>query len=103
MTSALSITPFQIARLISHMDDYNLNSSALHCLCVIDAAGADALTMTSTARAMRLSTAALTSIADRLETLGFITRRPARVDRRVIWLELTQRGKEALQDILTFA
>lgn len=96
-------TSSQLAALISRSDDYKLSKSALHCLCVIDAAGADSLTMTTTARTMRTSTAALTGIADQLEELGFITRRPARIDRRVIWLELTERGKDALKDILTFA
>lgn len=96
-------TSFQLARFISRFDDYKLSKSAVHCLCVIDAAGADSLTMTSAARAMRISTAAITSIADHLEERGFIARRTARVDSRVIWLDLTERGKDALQDILTTA
>lgn len=103
ITTPVTIDPFAAARMLKSMAEYNLSASATHALCVIREAGADALTMSTTAKALGLSTAALTGLADTLEALGFITRRPARVDRRVIWLELTEQGRAALTDILTIA
>ncbi len=98
-----AITPLDLARILEASTEYKLNANDLHCLCVISAAGADALTMNSTAAAMKLSSAAITGIADKLESAGFITRRTARVDRRVIWLEITERGNHVLADILNSA
>ena len=89
--------------MLDRADQYRLNLSALRALCILHASGVGSLIMTSVAKALDLSTAAVTHIADNLERLGFIEREPAASDRRQIWLNLTDRGRDALTDILTSA
>jgi MarR family 2-MHQ and catechol resistance regulon transcriptional repressor len=100
---AIPASASSIAGILSRADQYRLSASALHTLCALRASGADSLIMTSVARKLDLSTAAVTHIADNLERLGFIERAPSESDRRVIWINLTDRGRDALTDILTAA
>lgn len=92
-----------LAGILGRADQYRLSFSALRTLCELRASGADSLIMTSVARKLDLSTAAVTHIADDLERRGFINRAPSATDRRVLWLNLTDRGRDALTDILTAA
>ena len=47
-----------------------------------------AQTASSIAKATRLTPAAVTSLIDRLEARGFVTRRPDPKDRRKVWVEM---------------
>jgi DNA-binding MarR family transcriptional regulator len=96
-------TAATLAGILARADQYRLSASSLHALCALRASGADSLTMTGAARQLDLSTAAVTGIADGLEARGFIQRAPSAADRRVTWLNLTDRGRDALTDILTAA
>lgn len=100
-THPAGISAFQAARLLKIATDSRLTPPGLHLLCVISAAGDDFLTMTAIARAMGVLPATVTGIADTLESRGLITRRASRKDRRIIWLELTERGRVTLHEVLT--
>lgn len=50
------------------------------------------------ARAAGLTQATVTSLVDKLERRGLVTRRRDTVDRRRIWIEATAEGKRALAD-----
>jgi len=99
MTST-HIDPALMARMLRTAGLYNLPAGGLQTLCELAATGCDSLTMSSMARKLGVSTAAITGTADALEALGFVTRQHSRTDRRVIWLNLTDRGRAALEDIL---
>ncbi|MBU1694150.1 MAG: MarR family transcriptional regulator [Verrucomicrobia bacterium] len=62
----------------------------------LDAGGA--CTMTSMARALRLTPPTATSLVDRLVALRLVQRRPLPGDRRVIRLEMTPRGRRLLSE-----
>ena len=100
MNPAITINPAEAARLLKRAADCKLPASGLHVLCAISAAEEGTLTMTSTARATGLSCAGITGIADRLQARGLVRRSLSRSDFRVIWLEITDRGRETLAKIL---
>lgn len=99
MTTTTHIAPVHAARMLSRAGIYHLNATCLQTLCEL-AAGSGSLTMTSLARKIGLTTSAFTGTADCLEAADFVARQPSRSDRRVTWLNLTERGRAALQDIL---
>jgi DNA-binding MarR family transcriptional regulator len=49
---------------------------------------------------MRVSLSAITALVDRLHRAGFVERRRDEDDRRVVWLELTPKGEEAVRSCL---
>ena len=51
------------------------------------------------ARRMYLHPTTVLGIIDRLETRGLVSRNRSKDDRRVIWLELTQDGKDLVQSV----
>ena len=55
--------------------------------------------MSHVAETCRMSTAAITGLADGMEKSGIVTRQRSGLDRRTIWLELTDKGREALKAI----
>lgn len=91
-------TPQQLGEMLSIARSYKLSSSALFSLCVL--AEMHSATIGQLTRELGLSTAAATGVADSLADKEFITRTNGRTDRRTIWLEITPRGREALNDIL---
>jgi len=50
------------------------------------------------ARAVRLTQATVTSLVDKLERAGLVTRRRDTEDRRRIWVELTDAGRRVLEE-----
>lgn len=52
----------------------------------------------SLARSARLTQATVTSLVDKLERGGFVTRRRDTEDRRRIWIEPTKTGRQAVAD-----
>ena len=99
MTTATHIHPAHMARMLSTAGLHHLSASPLHALCVI-AAVDGSTTMTAIAHKLGITTAAITGTVDRLEAAGFITRNGSRMDRRVIYVHLTEKGTAALDDIL---
>ena len=55
--------------------------------------------MSHVAEVCNMSTAAITGLADGMEKSGILTRERSKTDRRAIALELTEKGREALQAI----
>jgi DNA-binding MarR family transcriptional regulator len=53
------------------------------------------------AERVRLTSATLTGIIDRLENLGFVERRASKEDRRAVLVCLTDKGKRAAREIKT--
>lgn len=51
------------------------------------------------AAAMRVSTANLPGLLDKLESDGFVTRRRDAADRRVVYVEATQKGRRKLRSL----
>lgn len=94
------IAPADLARILSRAGLHNLHLAAFQALCELAASGTDSGNMTTLSRKLGMSTAGMTSVADTLETAGFVIRQQSRNDRRAIWLNLTDRGRLALQDIL---
>ena len=57
--------------------------------------------MGALARELRVTTAAMTGLADRAERLGLVSRRLVKVDRRVVMLGLTEAGQKLVVEIFT--
>jgi len=55
--------------------------------------------MNNLARHLRISPAATTGLIDRLITQKLVTRKGDLEDRRIIWIELTPKGREIICDI----
>jgi len=62
--------------------------------------GDEQLTMSGLAERLKVSTAAVTSIVDKLENEKFVRRARSKEDRRQIFVEITPRGREAVHRIL---
>jgi len=91
-------TASQLGEMLAIARAYKLRGSALHFLCLL--AGNHSLTLGNLCNLTNMSSAAATGIADTLVAMEFVTRSNGLSDRRTIWLEITPRGKEALNDIL---
>lgn len=73
-------------------DKTGLNASQLSCLLVLANAGPQALSKLS--RNVNLSPSMITAIVDQLESKELVLRSRQAKDRRVILIELTEKGKE---------
>jgi DNA-binding MarR family transcriptional regulator len=71
-----------------------LTASQLIVLQVV--ARGNGVTPKDVARAVSLTQATVTSLVDKLERRGLITRRPDTADRRRVWLEATDAGRSAI-------
>lgn len=58
-----------------------------------------AMSMSQIADKMNHSTAAATGLVDRLENLGYLSRQPARDDRRKVFAEITPKGRDLVTQI----
>lgn len=96
-----ALTAAQLRAVLAASRDYTLGTSTLAVLAYLHEHGRGSLA--TLARTTRISTAAITGLADRLVTLGYAERRPSIADRRVIWLDITPSGTATLEDILTTA
>ena len=95
------MTAPQLRRALGKMTENRLSDSAAALLALLHEHGE--ITMTAAAEHIAASAAALTGLADRLETLGFAARRHGRHDRRQVILEITPRGCLTLEEILSAA
>lgn len=77
-------------------DRTGLNASQLSCLLVLGNAGPLALSILS--RKVSLSPSMITAIIDQLEKKELAVRNRKTSDRRVILIELTEKGKETVKD-----
>ena len=57
------------------------------------------INISNIAKLMYLHPTTVLGIIDRLETRGLVSRNRSKDDRRVIWLELTQDGKDLVQSV----
>jgi MarR family transcriptional regulator, organic hydroperoxide resistance regulator len=76
-------------------DKTELNASQLSCLLVLEKAGP--LSLSKLSQHVFLSPSMITSIVDQLEKKEFVVRARKSTDRRVILIELTNKGKEIAQ------
>lgn len=72
-----------------------LNASQLSCLLVLKSEGA--LPLSKLSKKVALSPSMITSIVDQLETKELVLRNRKSADRRVILIELTEKGKEIVK------
>lgn len=79
--------------------DYELSFPQYNILRVLDASIAGRTRITEVSRIMLVSGANMTGLAKRLEKNGFILRKSDPKDERVTLLEITPKGKTALQEI----
>src|SRR5712692_9765631 len=78
---------------------YGLNRGEFDVLASLRRAGPPfALGPTRLSEGLLLSTAAMTNRADRLERMGLVRRRPDPGDRRQVQVELTERGRTAIDE-----
>lgn len=92
------MTAASLAAMLFRARDLDLSDHALQALCILSAGS---LSLTDLASQIGISTAAITHIADRLESLSYAERTRPSSDRRVILLRLTETGNCALGDILS--
>jgi DNA-binding MarR family transcriptional regulator len=80
------------------MDKADLSSNRFNAL---RALGSDEpLTMSALADRLKVSTAAVTSIVDKLEAEGLASRTRSTEDRRQVLVDITPRGREAVESVL---
>ena len=72
-----------------------LNASQLSCLLVLDSEGS--LQLSRLSKKVSLSPSMITSIVDQLEKKELVIRNRLSTDRRVILIELTEKGKEVVK------
>lgn len=72
-----------------------LNSSQLSCLLALDSTGS--LPLSKLSKKVALSPSMITSIVDQLESKELVVRNRKTSDRRVILIELTDKGKEVVK------
>jgi DNA-binding MarR family transcriptional regulator len=80
------------------MDRGDLSSNRFNALRALR--GDEELTMSGLAERLRVSTAAVTSIVDKLEAEGLVRRSRSKTDRRQIFVHITQPGTEAVQQLI---
>jgi len=73
----------------------DLAGSTVKVLCHLAEAGHD--TLTELAKLARISTGAVTGLIDRAEARGWVARFRVADDRRMVRVELTQRGRELVE------
>ena len=71
---------------------YSVTGPQLVCLLAIDERGP--VTLSELAQAIYLSPSTVVGIVDRLEREGFVQRERSKVDRRVVFITITEKGKE---------
>lgn len=92
-----------LRRIINAVDIYSsklrdktgLNASQLSCLLVLEKTGP--LSLSKLSQHVYLSPSMITSIVDQLENKELVIRMRKSADRRVILIELTEKGKEVAQ------
>lgn len=95
----------QIVRRVSEHSkqlskEVGLTVPQLICLKAIGEAGADApLTVAGLAKQVQLSSATVSRIIDRLVRAGLVTRERGTVDRRVVWIRLTDEGEDRFESL----
>jgi len=87
------MNPTDLCALFTYARDHGLGLSTLHTLTFL--LGNESVKMSALSREMGYTTAAATSTADRLETLGLICRCFAK-DRRVVLMQLTPQGRDLI-------
>jgi DNA-binding MarR family transcriptional regulator len=111
-SSADSLTPQEVAawrgllEVHAHtMRQLNVQMQAVHgltlsqceLLILLDDAPGQRMRMTEIAEGLLLSRGACTRLVDRLETLGYVTRRAASDDRRGLFAQLTDAGRHVMR------
>ncbi len=94
------MTTTQIDQLLGSSRQRKLGAGSLQTLAILDLCGGSAKLGVIAGR-LCVSTAAMTSLADRLTKAGLVQRSFPKTDRRVIHLELTFHGREVLKQILS--
>lgn len=82
-----------------YLKPYDVTFPQYNVLRVLDASENGQNTMKNINRIMLISSANMTGITKRLEKVGFIIRKNAPEDDRLKYLEITPKGRQALQNI----
>ena len=82
------------------LDKRGLNSSTFNLLANLRYSEAGRLTATEIAQRLVTKPRNVTPLLDRLESQGFIVRRPSTDDRRVSFIELTRQGERLLEELM---
>ena len=80
-------------------DNYGLNSSQISCL--MQLSNQQPISISQLSKSVLLSPSMLTIITDQLESKGYVRRNRKSNDRRVIFIELTENGKEVIKNAPT--
>jgi len=96
LTDRMSSTIFRLtSKQLAKADLSSNRFSALRAL--LDG---ELLTMSGLAARLQVSTAAVTSIVDKLEAEQFVKRSRSKEDRRQVFVQITPRGRDAVQGVL---
>lgn len=106
--STIEITPLPqervlmaMRRIIRAVDVYSRRLRSEHdmtgpqLVCLLTLSNGGTLTLSQLSRAVHLSASTLVGILDRLEAKGLISRERDKVDRRVVKLTITDKGRQA--------
>ncbi|NLY65549.1 MAG: MarR family transcriptional regulator [Alcaligenaceae bacterium] len=95
----IRLTHFSFHKMIEKkMEPLGLTATQWHPIAIIGFCKAD--TPACIARIAEVDTGAMTRTLDRLEKKGFLVRKRSEQDRRVIKLELTEKGKQVMEKLL---
>lgn len=83
--------------LAAKLSDLDLTGSEINALANL--AGGDGQTISALGRAVGARPTTLTSVLDRLERRGYLTRRPSATDRRAVIIQLTESGQQVAERI----
>jgi len=92
----LFITTFKIEeRMVAKTSGYSLSISELHALREI--AFGQEKTITQAAKGLKISVSALTIAMNKLVSKGYVERQRDKLDKRIVKLKLTEKGRIALE------
>lgn len=92
----------EVARNISGKISQNADTSLTHAqFFMLKRLGVGQATVSEVAEYMEVSLSAVTSMADRLVKMGYISRKRSDEDRRLVWLDLNGSGREILEETIS--
>jgi DNA-binding MarR family transcriptional regulator len=91
MAVRLRLLVTRLTRMLRHQDEGDLAPTLRSALATIDREGP--LTLGDLAQREHVAPPTITKAVDKLQTMGFVTRRQDDADRRVAWAQITPAGK----------
>lgn len=84
----------------SYLAPYGLTGSTFNVLMFLDSSPEDGVPMSTLSENLLVSRANVTGLVDSLEKRGYVLRRPDTSDRRMVYAEITNKGRRVLHELL---